>query len=209
MKSRVSPFAGRLESDRLYLRRYRRDDAAWYCEMARRNHRHLARYESGNAAFRITDEAAAKTVLQSFEELWQRRAAYFLGAFLAESDTFVAQIHVGVSDAALPRFTLGFFADCEYEGQGYVAEAVRAVLRHLFDEQLAHKVDLWCDETNVRCWRLAERCGFRREARLREDKRNADGSISGSLCYALLREQYAEFQLRDTALSGGSWEATR
>jgi [ribosomal protein S5]-alanine N-acetyltransferase len=110
---------------------------------------------------------------------------------------------VGVSDAALPRYTLGFFADCEYEGRGYVAEAVRAVLHHLFNGQRAHKVDLRCDETNVRCWRLAERCGFQREARLREDKRNADGSISGSLCYALLREQYAETQLREAALSSG------
>jgi hypothetical protein len=90
MKSRVRAFADRLESDRLYLRPYRRDDAAWYCEMARRNHRHLARYESGNAAFGIIDEAAAKVVLESFEELWRVRAAYFLGAFLTESDTFVA-----------------------------------------------------------------------------------------------------------------------
>ncbi len=184
----------RLETGRLVLRPYREDDAVWYCAMARRNHDHLARFESGNAAFGLADEAGAQAVLRSFGELGERREAHFLGVFLKESDTFVAQIYVGASDPARRRFTLGFFADCAHEGKGYVAEAARAVLAHLFGPMRASKVELWCDAANLRCRRVAERCGFVPETHLSVDKGKTDGSISGSCGYALCREQHATQQ---------------
>lgn len=185
---RPAEFADRLETARLYLRPYRSDDAAWYCAMAKRNHSHLARYESGNAAFGIADVAGARAVLQSLVGLRQQRKACFLGVFLKATDAFVAQIYIGVADPALPRFTLGFFADHGHEGHGYVTEAVRTVIDHLFGAMGAHKVELWCDDTNDRCRRVAERCGFVQEAHLRDDKRNPDGSISGSCIYARFRD---------------------
>lgn len=187
MKSRVRPFAERLETDRLVLRKYRPEDAVWYCEVACRNHRHLARHESGNPAFGIGSVADAAAVLAAMLGDWEARKAFFLGAFLKESGIFVAQIYVGVANAPLPGFTLGFFADRRHEGNGYVTEAARAVLRHLFTRLRAHRVTLWCDDTNRRSRRVAERCGFVREGHLRQDKRHRDGSITGSFCYGLLR----------------------
>ncbi len=184
-------FAARLETGRLYLRPYRVADAAWYGEMAKRNHRHLARFESGNAAFGIADEAGARVVLHSFAELAQQRTAWLLGAFLKGTDEFVAQVYVGAADPGLPRFTIGFFADGAHEGRGYVTEAVRAAVRHLFAGLGAQKVDLWCDDTNVRCRRVAERCGFRLEAHRVGDQRHPDGTISGTCVYAIFPGQSA------------------
>jgi RimJ/RimL family protein N-acetyltransferase len=185
MASPVNDFTERLESKRLYLRPYREDDAAWYAVMTKRNHDHLARFESGNAAFGITGVPAARKVLRTFAALRRRQEAFFLGVFLRKTDAFVAQVYVGVANAPLPRFTLGFFVDEAREGKGYVTEAVAAVIGHLFGPMRAHKVDLWCDDKNERCRRLAERCGFVQEAHLSDDKRNADGSISGTCVYAI------------------------
>jgi aminoglycoside 6'-N-acetyltransferase len=190
--TRIAAFPPRLETERLYLRPYAVGDAAWYHDVARRNHEHLARFESGNAAFGIGSEAEAAAVLRSFEDDWRNQTAFFLGAFLKGSDTFVAQICVGVANATLPEFTLGFFADVRHEGNGYVAEASRAVIRCLLGGMQARRVTLWCDETNERSWRLAERCGFRREGHLRQNKRHPDGTVSGSFCYGLVREEKNE-----------------
>ncbi len=181
-------FPGRLETERLYLRPLSTRDSAWYCDMARRNRAHLARYESNNAAFKIHDEVDADGILRAFEEDWRKRTAFFLGVFLKDTDTFVAQLYAGVSNPDLPEVTLGFFADCRHEGHGYVTEAVRAAIHCLVAELAVARIALWCDETNERSFRVAERCGMRREAHLRRNKRSRDGSVTGTFCYALLRE---------------------
>jgi aminoglycoside 6'-N-acetyltransferase len=180
----------RFETERLVLRPYRAEDAPWYFVMAQRNRDHLARHESGNSIFSIHCEADAVNVLRAFARHGQERSAFPFGAFLRESDEFVGQIYLGVTNDALPALNLGFFADCAHVNQGYLTEATRRALTFAFDDLGAHRVGLWCDDTNVPSRRIAERCGFRLEGHVREDKRHPDDSITGSLCFGLLRDDY-------------------
>jgi RimJ/RimL family protein N-acetyltransferase len=106
----------------------------------------------------------------------------------------VAQVYIGAIDWDLPEFEIGYFADVEHEGQGYVAEAVRGALHFVFEHLHAHRVRLGCNDTNVRSYRVAERCGLVKEGHIRENKRNADGSISGTLHYGLLRSEFVDVE---------------
>jgi ribosomal-protein-alanine N-acetyltransferase len=171
----------RIETERLYLRCYQAGDGPWYYEMSQRNKPHLARYESGNAVMTIDAEEDAEIAVRDFAATWIARDAFFLGAFRRDTDEFVAQIYVGAVNWNLPEFEIGYFADSEHEGQGYVTEATEAALRFAFEHLGAHRVRLECDDANVRSLRVAERCGMIREGHIRENKRNADGSISGTL----------------------------
>ena len=180
----------RIETERLYLRGYHAGDGAWYYAMSQRNKPHLARYESGNAVMTINTEEEAETVIRGFEASWAARDAFFMGAFRRHTEAFVAQIYVGVVGWNLPEFEIGFFADVEHQGQGYVTEATRGALRFVFEQLRAHRVRLKCDDTNVRSRRVAERCGMVQEGHIRENKRNTDGSISGTLHYGLLRSEF-------------------
>jgi RimJ/RimL family protein N-acetyltransferase len=180
----------RLETERLDLRPYRLEDAAWYAEMSLRNQAHLQRYEAENAAMTIGSAADAERVLADFAVAWMAGGAFFLGAFLRESGEFVAQIYVGVPNRDLPEFEVGFFADAQHEGQGCVGEAVRAVLRFLFAELNARRVWLECDDTNQRSARVAERCGFKLEGHFRENRLWPDGSVTGTLVYGLLADEH-------------------
>jgi ribosomal-protein-alanine N-acetyltransferase len=182
----------RIETERLYLRCYQAGDGTWYYEMSQRNKPHLARYESGNVVMAIDTEEDAEIAVRGFAATWVARNAFFLGAFRRDTDEFVAQIYIGVFDWNLPEFEIGYFADVEHEGQGYVTEATRAALSFAFEYLGAQRVRLRCDDTNVRSFRVAERCGMVREGHIREDKRNADGSISGTLHYGMLRSDVAE-----------------
>ncbi len=177
-----------LTTRRLHLRRYvAGEDAGWYAEMALRNRAHLARYESGNAAMRITCENEAHKVLDEFAEMAESGRAAFLGAFRRTDEVFVGQIYVGVGNSALPGYLLGYFCDVNHLRQGYISEAATATVRALFETCEAERVGLGCDDTNIASARIAEGLGMMREGHIRADKRNADGTVTGSLLYGLLR----------------------
>jgi len=155
-----------------------------------RNRAHLARYEADNPLRTITDEVEAADLIRDFVAEWEKGSAYFLGAFDKQTDDFVAQIYIGLTDRALPAYEFGYVVDCEHEGRGYVTEAARAALSFVFEHLQAHRVSLHCDETNVRSARVAERCGFTLEGRIREDKHAPDGGFTDTLCYGLLRREF-------------------
>jgi len=113
-----------------------------------------------------------------------------MGAFDRETDEFVAQVYVGPVNWDLPEFEIGFFVDRDHQGQGYVTEAVQAAMGFIFEHLGAHRVRMECDDTNERSWRVAERCGMIREGHIRENKVNADGTLSGTLHFGLLREEF-------------------
>jgi len=179
-----------IETERLVLRCYQAGDGAWYYAMSQRNKPHLARYESSNEVMTIQTVGQAETVLREFAACWATGEAFFLGAFRRDTGEFVAQIYIGMVSSSLPEFEIGFFADVEHEGQGYVTEVTRGALRFVFEHLRAHRVRLKCDDTNVRSQRVAERCGMVLEGHIRENRRNADGSISGTLHYGLLRSEF-------------------
>jgi ribosomal-protein-alanine N-acetyltransferase len=179
----------RIEAERLYLRPYKQGDGQWYYAMSRKNRAHLERYEPDNAATSLKTEQEAEILVRKLAADWAARNCFFMGAFERGTDEFVAQIYVGPVDWDLPEFSIGYFADVDHEGQGFVTEAVKAALRFAFEHLAAHRVRIECDDTNVRSYRVAERCAFVREAHIRENKKNPDGTITGTMIYGLLRTE--------------------
>ena len=180
----------RIEAERIYLRSYEAGDGQWYYAMSQRNRAHLARYEAENVVMSIGSEQEAEVVVRKLALEWQARSCFFMGAFDRETDEFVAQLYVGPVKWDVPEFEIGFFVDKDHEGQGYVTEAARAVMGFIFEHLKAHRIRMECDDTNERSWRVAERCGLVREGHVRENKRNADGTLSGTLHFGLLRREY-------------------
>ena len=192
----------RIETGRLILRRYSLDDVVWFDTMARRNRQHLARYESGNFVVGIDSAEIAAVIIKELIECWEEGSTFFLGAFLKSTGTreparadspdaaFVGQIYIGPVNWDLPEIEVGYFVDVNHEGHGYITEALRATIEWIFAHLGAHRIRLECDDTNRRSAAVAERCGFTREAHLRENKRNPDGSITGTYIYGLLRHEH-------------------
>jgi ribosomal-protein-alanine N-acetyltransferase len=191
MQPALPDIPSRMETERLYLRCYAEGDGRWYYPMSQQNRTHLSRYESDNPVMGIRSEREAEEVVRSFALQWAERRNFFLGAFDRMNDEFVAQVHVGLVSRELPEFQIGYFVDKAHEGHGYVSEAVRAALLFVFRHLNASRVRLECDDTNVRSMRVAERCGMVQEAHLRQNKKNHDGSLSGTMIYGLLRSEFA------------------
>jgi RimJ/RimL family protein N-acetyltransferase len=193
MNKMVLDIPTRIETERLYLRCYEPRDGPWYYAMSQRNRTHLARYEADNAAMSLRSEEEAEALMRALVTDWVARRAFFLGAFDRTSGEFVAQIYIGPVNWGLPEFEIGYFVDRDHEGQGFVAEAVRASLRFLFESLGAHRVCAECDDTNLRSARVLERSGFVREGHFRENKRHPDGTISGTLHFGLLQSDISSW----------------
>ncbi len=182
-----------LETERLILRPYRAGDGAAYYEVCQRNREHLLPFEAGNPALDVYTLEQAEILVRHFAAEWAARNALFVGAWEKTTGSFAAQVYIGPVDWELPEFEIGYFVDVAHQGQGFVTEAVKAVLGWLFGDMRAHRVRLGCNEVNERSWRVAERCGFVREGHLRQTRKQvlrADGTYSGDYLYGLLRSEF-------------------
>jgi ribosomal-protein-alanine N-acetyltransferase len=179
-----------LETQRLYLRGYQAGDGQQLYSVSQSNRAHLTRYESKNILMSIKTPEDAEVVARNLANAWAAREHFFLGAFDKQTGAFVGQVYIGPVNWDLPEFEVGYFVDKDHEGQGYVTEAVNATLQFIFEHLKAHRVCLGCSDTNVRSYQVAERCGFVREGHIRENKKHADGTFSGTLHYGLLRSEF-------------------
>ena len=136
-----------------------------------------------------TEEDATKVITDLVNE-WKKGSHNFMGVFLKDPEQFVAQLYFGLVNRNVPEFGIGYFADVEHEGNGYVTEAVNAVVKLLFETLNAHRLRIETDDTNVRSIKVAERCRFSKEGHIRENKKNPDGTYSGTLYYGLLRSEF-------------------
>ncbi len=179
-----------IETERLYLRCYQAGDGALYFAASQRNREHLARYESGNVLYHLKDEQHAEATVRELSAAWAERNSFFVGVFDKKTGEWVGQVFVGPRNWDLPEFAIGYVVDVNHEGKGYITEAVKATLCFIFEYFQAHRVCSGCADTNERSYRVLERCGFRREGHLRENKKNPDGAFYGEYQYGLLKREF-------------------
>ncbi len=73
---------------------------------------------------------------------------------------------VGISDInwKIRRMNVGYWCAAQYQGNGYVTEAVNALINFAFTQLKAQKFVILCDSENTKSIKVAERCGFAFEA---------------------------------------------
>ncbi len=84
----------------------------------------------------------------------------------------------------LPSFHIGYWVRTSYEGQGYITEAVNALTRYAFEQLHAVRVEIRCDEDNLKSSKVAQRLLYNLEANLRSSARKPDGRLRNTLIYA-------------------------
>jgi RimJ/RimL family protein N-acetyltransferase len=84
-------------------------------------------------------------------------------------------------------FEIGYFIEEVSQGKGYITEAVHRAIEFLFKELEAMKLEIHTKGTNARSIGVAERCGFTKEAHLRERGRTNEGDVVDILIFGLLR----------------------
>ena len=125
-------------------------------------------------------------------EVFEASEDFPLWAFRKDTGEFVLACGLHHCDWDVPKFEIGYWCRTSYQGHGYVTEAVRALTRVGFEQLGANRIEIRCDERNGRSRRVAERAGYRLEAKLKNDSRAPDGLLRNTLIYALLPGEYLD-----------------
>ena len=111
-------------------------------------------------------------------------------AVLARADgRFVGVVNYHARQPWNRRLAVGWILVPRCQGQGYMAEAMRALLSHCFETLDSHRIEAEIDPGNARSARLANRLGFRREALLR-DRLFVAGQPRSAWMHALFRPDW-------------------
>ena len=81
---------------------------------------------------------------------------------------------------------IDLFLDAHHQRQGLGPEALRTLIRHLFDERGHHRITIDPAAHNERAIRAYERVGFKRVGTMRAYERGDDGTWHDSLLMDLL-----------------------
>lgn len=90
----------------------------------------------------------------------------------------------------------------EYWGNGYMTEALRAMIACAFEKKKVDVLGISHFTVNDRSRRVIEKCGFRHEGTIYHAFRRFDGVIFDDDCYSILREEY--FEGKERLLEDGS-----
>ena len=117
-------------------------------------------------------------------------------AYLKETGEFVAGSGLHRGDRKVPSHEIGYWCRKRFQGKGYVSETVRALTRVGFEHMKANRIEIRCDLRNEESRKVAERCGFIKEAEMRNDTLGTDGSLRTSLVFALISEDFSNLVQR-------------
>jgi len=87
-----------------------------------------------------------------------------------------------------PKVEVGYWGRTSKGRNGYIGEAVMALVDFAFEHIHAMRVELITDEENAPSRRVAERCGFKLEGTLRSERRAPDGSLRNTCISARFPE---------------------
>lgn len=152
-----------IRTERLILRRFRPGDAADIFSYT--SLEEVARYMTWEAH---RSEADAEAFIQhTLEALAKGEPGAWAIEHLADGRVIGS---CGISDCieGFQSVALGYVLNPAYQGRGYMAEAVRAVVRTCFQDLGVNRVEALCVTENQASAHVAQRCGLRLEGLLRQ-----------------------------------------
>ncbi|MHA2253478.1 MAG: GNAT family N-acetyltransferase [Candidatus Kariarchaeaceae archaeon] len=179
-----------LSTERLIIRKYEQDDGKAYYDLLQKNHDHLE--EEVSEVRKLKNSADAEIFIRKLISQWIIRKRFVLAICEKESKRIIGQIWIEPIKWEFPLLQIGYYIDKGEEGKGLVTESVKACLSFLFNHVKARKVEIHCKATNKKSYRVAERCGFKKEAHLRDRVMTNEGIIGDLLYYGLLNSEYHE-----------------
>lgn len=172
-----------IETDRLVLRRFQRDDAADLLAYLR---------EPSASCFlsmKLADLAAARV------EAEKRGASPdYVAVILRETGRLIGDLFAVPEDQ--DTYAVGWNFNPCFAGKGFAGEAAHALCEDLFVRRKARRLYAYVEEDNLASQRLCERLGMRREGLFREFvsfRNDEHGSpiYENTVQYAILAKEWA------------------
>jgi ribosomal-protein-serine acetyltransferase len=106
---------------------------------------------------------------------------------LRNSDSrLVGTVGLLIKNLQIPYLEIGYWVRSSESGKGYIGKAVQMLEDYAINKLEVRRLEIRTAESNIRSKRVAERAGFKLEARIQSDRTLPDGTIENSLIYCKL-----------------------
>ncbi len=180
----LMPLFEELRGERVIVRPYRESDAEALKEAVDESREHIRPWLPFADAHRTIEEARDWIIHQM--AAWMLREDMIVGVWEISTNRYLGGSGIHPRDWDAGYFEIGYWLRVSAEGHGYMTEAVRLLTDYAFNELKANRVEIRCDERNVRSAAIPRRLGYIQEARLRNDMLTFDGSLRTTLIFALI-----------------------
>lgn len=116
--------------------------------------------------------ADSEAVVRGAAAKWLKREDFMLLLWRKDTGELVGGSGMHRIDWEVPAVEIGYWVRTSLAGQGYISEAVNAITHFAFETVGAHRVEIRCDERNLRSAAVARRAGFDLEGILRHEARH-------------------------------------
>lgn len=180
-----SDFGPVIESGRVALRTPQMSDYPAWAELRANSRDFLMPWEPLWAPDELSRASFRRRVRHYLRDL-REDVGYALFIYDLDSTALVGGLTLcNVRRGVTQSCTLGYWVGAKYANQGYMTEAVRAIVPFVFDSLELHRLEAACLPNNTASMRLLERTGFKREGLARRYLR-INGVWQDHLLYALL-----------------------
>ena len=133
-------------------------------------------------------DGALKFIRKARYNIEKNKSSAF-GIVLKDTDTVIGVVELMVFDWKNRNAEIGYWLGKKYWGEGLMTEAVGLVLKFGFGNLKLHRIYARLFEGNTGSARILEKCGFKLEGRLREE-RYRYGKWHDTLRYGILESGF-------------------
>jgi len=182
-EEKQAPFPDPIETDRLLIRSPRPGDGIEVNQAIRESYSDL--HEWMEWASYIPEVAETEQRKQEAQARFLAGEDFQVHAYLKTINVLVAVATLHPLNWSVPSFEIGYWCRRGFQGQGYVTETVRALTQVGLEVFEANRIQICCDERNIRSRRVAERAGYSLEAVLKNEQRAPDGKLRNTLVFVV------------------------
>jgi len=137
----------------------------------------------------LPNRDAASRQIADIHEGFKRHELLKWAIALRNSDMLIGTATLFHPDFSNRRSEIGYALGRAHWGNGYMQEALKAVIDFAFEKLELHRIEADVDPRNTASIRTLERLGFQREGYLRE-RWQVNGEIQDALFFGLLRPEW-------------------
>ncbi|GAB4013291.1 MAG: GNAT family N-acetyltransferase [Bdellovibrio sp.] len=175
----------KLETERLILKRHHVDEAETMFRAIDSDRGRLSTFLPWPSKI-LTVEDERDFLLQN-DAWWESCELFDYSIYTKEKNIYVGNLGVHTINWKNDCCELGYWLLGDFEGQGFMREAVSALESHLFDIGF-NRIEIRCEPTNLRSTRVPGALGYSYEGLLRENIRRED-RYRDTLVYSKIKSQ--------------------
>lgn len=142
-----------------------------------------------------TEDAVEASVRKAHCEFLERTDFRF---HLYEKDTkiFVGSSGLHQVNWQIPKFEIGYWCRKSFMGKGYITESVRGLTVFAFQVFHANRIEICCEERNMKSRKVAERLNYQLEGVLRDASMDMQGNLTNKCIYSMIADDFRKLSLR-------------